>query len=448
MQKVQEPSVRKTLTVATSTSRIPWQPLVGLVALIVVMSMVVVSGQELKHVPPAAPTFVVLHSFAGPPTDGAFPYAGLIWGAAGNLYGTTVNGGTCGFSGHGAVFKLSPSGTETLLHSFTGGAAGDNPYAGLIQDAAGNLYGTTYGGGSSACDQGCGTVFRVSPSGAKVVLHGFTGTDGNHPFAGLIQDAAGNLYGTTAVGGAHGWGVVFKLTPSDSSYESKVRHSFTGGADGGFPAAGLIQDAAGNLYGTTVEGGADGACSFFNRTCGVVFKVSPSGTETVLYRFTGADGGVPFAGLIQDKAGNLYGTTFAGGANGSCTPAYGLGCGVVFKLSPSGAETVLYRFTGAADGANPYAGLVRDAAGNLYGTTVYDGASGKGVVFELIRCSSAPSGYDFKVLHAFTGEADGGYPYAGLIQDAAGNLYGTTLAGGTDGGICPMGCGVVFKLAP
>jgi uncharacterized repeat protein (TIGR03803 family) len=282
----------------------------------------------------------------------------LIWGAAGNLYGTTVNGGTCGFSGHGAVFKLSPSGTETLLHSFTGGAAGDNPYAGLIQDAAGNLYGTTYGGGSSACDQGCGTVFRVSPSGAKVVLHGFTGTDGNHPFAGLIQDAAGNLYGTTAVGGAHGWGVVFKLTPSDSSYESKVLHSFTGGADGGFPAAGLIQDAAGNLYGTTVEGGADGACSFFNRTCGVVFKVSPSGTETVLYSFTeGAGGANPYAGLTRDAAGNLYGTTYDGGAkSGACEQPT---CGVVFRLSPTGTETVLHTFTGGTDGGTPYAGLIQ-----------------------------------------------------------------------------------------
>jgi uncharacterized repeat protein (TIGR03803 family) len=214
MNKAQEPTVRKTLTVATSTSRIPWRPLIGLVAAIVVMSVVVLSGQELKHVPPAAPTFIVLHSFDGRP-DGSQPYAGLTRDAAGNLYGTTAYGGA---HGPGVVFELSPTGTEAVLYSFTGGADGANPTAALVRDSAGNLYGTTFfGGGSSACqffDGSCGVVFKLSPTGTETVLHSFTGgADGATPLAGLIQDAAGNLYGTTYGGGAHGAGVVFRLSP-------------------------------------------------------------------------------------------------------------------------------------------------------------------------------------------------------------------------------------------
>jgi uncharacterized repeat protein (TIGR03803 family) len=212
MKTVQEPTVRKTLIVATS--RIRWQLLIGLVAAIAVMSIVVLSGQELKHVPPAAPSFVVLHTFAGAPSDGANPeFGGLIPDATGNLYGTTAYGGA---SSGGVVFELSPTGTETVLYSFTGGADGANPYGGLVLDAAGNLYGTTVGGGTpSACTQPtCGVVFKLGASRTETVLHTFTGAaDGGLPLAGLVQDKAGNLYGTTYFGGASGNGVVFRLTP-------------------------------------------------------------------------------------------------------------------------------------------------------------------------------------------------------------------------------------------
>jgi uncharacterized repeat protein (TIGR03803 family) len=435
------------------TSRIAWQPLIGLVAAIVVMSAVVLSGEELKHVPPAAPSFVVLYSFnPNNGTDGADPN-GVIRDSAGNLYGTTFEGGS-GICTHGTfiigcgtAFKLSPMGTETVLSSFSG--PGEQPAAGLIQDAVGNLYGTTEFGGfqSDSCLQfsstsgGCGVVFKLSPGGTETVLHQFTGgADGGNPLAGLMRDAAGNLYGTTVVGGTGpfncaagngGCGVVFKLSPAGAE---TVLHSFTDGEDGGNPQAGLIQDAAGNLYGTTYGGGSG---------YGVVFKVSSCGSGfKVLYSFTGgADGANPAAGLIRDAPGNLYGTTAQGGHQSSaCTFGNGT-CGVVFKLSPTGTETVLHSFTGGADGGNPVAGLVRDAAGNLYGTTQYGGVAcfGNttcGVVFKL-----SPSGAE-TVLHTFTGGADGGNPTAGLIQDPAGNLYGTASVGGSGGG------GVVFRLTP
>jgi uncharacterized repeat protein (TIGR03803 family) len=436
MKKVQEPTVTKTLTVATS--RIRWRLLIGLVAAIVVMSVVVLSGQELKHVPPAAPSFVVLKEFytCSPdcPPDGAYPYGGLTRDAAGNLYGTTAGGG---FFGNGVVFGLSPGGGgEFLLYEFLGGN-GSGPYAGLISDAAGNLYGTTVGGGAS----GNGVVFKLSPPESETVLYSFTGAaDGRNPYAGLIRDAAGNLYGTTFYGGTensacrNGCGVVFKVSPSESE---TVLHSFTGGTDGTNPQAGLTRDAAGNLYGTTVGGGAFGA--------GVVFELircdsAPTGYDfKVLYSFTGgADGGNPYAGLIRDAAGNLYGTTAGGG----------VGSGTVFKLIPcdSGYELkVLHSFTGA-DGATPVAGLIRDAAGNLYGTTLHGGTEdsaceyGCGVVFKL-----SPAGTE-TVLHSFT-LADGANPYAGLIQDAAGNLYGTAAYGGISVNDVSS-AGVVFRLAP
>jgi uncharacterized repeat protein (TIGR03803 family) len=363
----------------------------------------------------------------------------LIQDPAGNLYGTTHFGGatsTCNPpDGCGVVFRLSPAGTETILHSFTGGADGAAPVAGLIRDAAGNLYGTTALGGAS----GEGVVFKLSPSGTETVLHSFTGPDGAHPGASLLRDAAGNLYGTTSVGGAHGNGVVFKLSPSGTE---TVLYSFTGGANGAFPEAALVRDAAGNLYGTTLNGGGRSfVCD--HDSCGVVFKVSPTGTETVLHSFTGSsDGGNPYAGLVQDAAGNLYGTAVVGGDHGY---------GVVFELirSDSGYEfKVLHSFDGVLDGANPYAGLVRDAEGNLYGTDFVRGAFLRGVVFKLIRCDPEPSGYEFKVLHSFTGGADGAHPRAGLVQDAAGNLYGTTSYGGAVCAVNTIGCGVVFKLTP
>ncbi len=360
------------------------------------------------------PTEQVLHSFTGG-TDGAYPEAGLVRDAAGNLYGTTAHGGAYGY---GTVFRVSASGTETVLHSFTyNGTDGVDPEAGLVRDTAGNLYGTTAQGGAYTY----GTVFEVSASGTETVLHSFTGgADGASPYAGLVRDAAGNLYGTTVSGGAYNYGTVFEVSASGTE---TVLHSFTGGTDGRNPGAGLVRDAAGNLYGTTAYGG-----SYSN---GTVFEVSASGTETVLHSFTGGtDGAYPGEGgpgLVRDAAGNLYGTTGEGGA---------YNYGTVFEVSASGAETVLYSFTGGAYGEYPAAGLVRDAAGNLYGTTVDSGIGAFGTVFEV-----SASGTE-TVLHSFTGGTDGASPRAGLVRDAAGNLYGTTVDGGA------YTYGTVFEVTP
>jgi uncharacterized repeat protein (TIGR03803 family) len=265
---------------------------------------------------------------------------------------------------NGTVFKLDTTGRETVLHSFTGTPDGAIPRAALVRDAAGNLYGTTVFGGASI---GYGTVFKLDTTGKETVLHSFTATDGSGPVAALVRDAAGNLYGTTAYGGASLSGTVFKL---DTSGTETVLHSFTGRADGAIPYAALVRDHAGNLYGNTAYGGASGY--------GTVFKLDTTGRETVLHSFTGAsDGASPFDALVRDPAGNLYGTATFGG-----DPFCSSGCGTVFKLDTTGKETVLHSFTGRADGAIP-AGLVRDPAGNLYGTTYYGGAFGYGVVFKL-----------------------------------------------------------------
>jgi uncharacterized repeat protein (TIGR03803 family) len=302
-------------------------------------------------------------------------------------------------------------------------------------DSAGNLYGTTSAGGTS----NSGVVFKADKTG-ETVLHTFTGSpgDGAFPYGGLIEDSAGNLYGTTSAGGTANSGIVFKL---DTTGKETVLYNFTGGADGAFPYGGLIGDSAG-IYGTTSAGGITaGAC--FPSGCGVVFKLDTAGKESVLYSFTGGptDGAYPYAGLIRDSAGNFYGTTYSGGA-GVCG-----GCGVVFKLDTTGTETVLYSFMGyPTDGAFPYAGLVRDSAGSLFGTTTYGGGSDNGVVFELDTTGKET------VLHTFTGGPDGAAPRARLIPDSAGYLYGTTYSGGVTGQACGGealdSCGVLFKLKP
>jgi uncharacterized repeat protein (TIGR03803 family) len=281
-------------------------------------------------------------------------------------------------------------------------------------------------------------VFKVDTSGRETVLYTFTGLyDGAFPYAGLIMDAGGSLYGTTSSGGFPPYtGLVFKL---DKSGHETVLYYFLNRGDGDYPLAGVIMDANGNLYGTTYYGGASGA--------GTVFKLDTTGTETVLYSFTGgADGSNPVAGVIMDTEGNLYGTTEFGGTSPNCGS---LGCGVVFKLDTNNnKETVLHTFgNGKGEGANPTAGLVLDAKGNLYGTTEYGGggSNGAGMVFKLDTANKETK------LEVFTGGKDGGFPYAGLIRDKAGNLYGTGQFGGnlTD---CTNnisnGCGVVFKIVP
>ncbi len=349
---------------------------------------------------------VVVHNFASPP-HGLNPYENVIRDSAGNFYGTTAFGGTYGL---GVVFRIDSSGHETVLHSFAGGTDGAYPNS-LTPDAAGNLYGTTSGGGASSA----GTVFEIARAGQESILYTFTGgTDGGSPQANVVLDSSGNLYGTTSSGGTFAAGVVFKL---DAAGHEKVLYTFTGGNDGSYPAA-VMRDSSGNLCGVTQYGGAAGA--------GVVFEVETTGSQTVLYTFTGGtDGGYPFGELIRDSAGNLYGTAQYGGASGA---------GVVFKVDPSDNETVLYSFSGGNDGAIPIAGLVRDSAGNFYGTTFSGGTGQVGVVFEL-----SPSGSETVLLNFARGD-NGHYPFAGVIRDSTGNLYGTTLWGGNGE------AGVVYEL--
>jgi uncharacterized repeat protein (TIGR03803 family) len=377
-------------------------------------------------------------------SDGVYPEAGLITDSAGNLYGTTYQGGS--IYGDGTVFELASDGTETLLHSFTGSPNdGAEPTASLIRDSAGNLYGTTEAGGIENCYNplGCGTVFKVAPDGAETVLYVFSGkSDGGSPEGSLIRDKKGNLYGTTSQGGAADVGTIFEVTPKGAE---TVLHSFTGGSDGSSPEGTLIRDKKGNLYGTTSQGGDDNECG--GGGCGVVFKLASDGTETVLHAFTGTngDGATPYAGLIRDKNGDFYGTTIWGGAG---TPSYG----TVFKVTPEGVETVLHTFNGSpSDGANPQAGVILKN-GNLYGTTTHGGVLGGtcpitlgcGAVFKLTSKGQESLLYAFCPAASCT---DGAEPEGGLILDKKGNLYGTTVSGGNGVGCYDeIGCGVVFLL--
>ncbi len=466
----------------------------------------------------------VLYTFTGG-TDGGNPTAGVVMDPAGNLYGTAYQGGIAGAgvnkAGAGVVFKIDTTGRYTVLYSFTGGADGSGPFAGVILDAAGNLYGTTYNGGAQST---CGVVYKVSPSGQETILHSFTGSppDGCDPYAGVTMDAAGNLYGTTYNGGGHAAGVAYKLSPSG---QETVLFTFDYGKTGDFPSSGVILDAAGNIYGAggTVVYKLDaagnftmlaefygaGALSGLTRDTagnlyittdaypqrqwpnGAVFKLDTSGKLSLLYQFKGAvvllGIGTPVggslgqnAGVILDAAGNLYGSTSSAGTAGIvyeieasgkvktlynfqpagggsepssyltldaagslyATTAFGGGhgnAGVVYKLSPAGHETVLYTFKGGStDGANPGYNVVLNQAGNLYGVTTHGGAANQGVVYKV-----TPSGQE-TILHSFTGRADGGSP-TGLAIDSAGNLYGATAFGGA-GSQTGFQEGVVFKL--
>ncbi|HSZ03474.1 MAG TPA: choice-of-anchor tandem repeat GloVer-containing protein [Terriglobales bacterium] len=384
---------------------------------------------------PHQPVYTVLHRFSG--GDGANPAASLIQDPSGNLYGTTQYGGSFNY---GTVFKLEPSGKETVLHSFDG-ADGMWPTAALIRDAAGALYGTTFDGGTregGGCVHGCGTVFKINSVGKFTVLYAFTGgADGGNPATNLILDSAANLYGTTYGGGnfcsllVDGCGVVFKLNQHG---EETVLYSFTETPDGGQPSGGLVRDEAGNLYGTTQFQGATG---YF----GTVFELDSAGVETILYNFTdGTDGAGPQGTLVRDADGNLYGETQSGGdlSVQNCVSGLWKGCGVLFKLAPSGEETILYTFTDGSDGRGPLGGLLRDRARNLYGVT---GSCCGGLLFKLSVNGK------LHVLHTF--EAPTGIlPFAGVIMDSAGNLYGTAWEGGNSGCLAIQGCGVVFKLTP
>ncbi len=374
-------------------------------------------------------TETVLYSF-GSWADGSQPHADLIQGTDGNFYGTTLTGGT---NGTGTVFKITPAGVETVLHSFGGGTDGNGSSGGipgLIQGTDGNFYGTTNRGGTNDT----GTVFKITSAGVEAVLHSFgpygSGADGISPEASLIQGADGNFYGTTSYGGTYNLGTVFKITPTGVE---TVLYSFGGGTDGANPYAGLIQGTDGNIYGTTSFGGTN------NR--GTVFKITSAGVEAVLYSFgaSSTDGAYPQAALIQGTDGDFYGTTAYGGTN------Y---WGTVFKITPAGVETVLYSFFGSGTyGMQPRAGLVQGTDGNFYGTTEcggtyvgsyngYGSCARGGTVFKI-----TPAGVE-TVLHSFGGGTDGSVLWSGLIQGTDGNIYGTTSFGGTNNR------GTVFKITP
>ena len=315
--------------------------------------------------------------------DYSDPTAGLVADGKGHLYGTTDYAGDEGacdyyYPGCGTVFSITESGRDHALYDFEGGSDGGEPLGRLLLDAKGDLYGTTYYGGGTGCSYyGCGTVFRVAPDGTETVLYSFSLQQGGfHPAAGVISDRKGNLYGTTISGGKYNNGVVYRLSPKG---KETVLHSFKAGRDGSEPVAALIFDSAGDLYGTTEIGGGKG-CGGLG--CGTVFRLAPDGTETVLYAFKGGkDGSAPMAELIEDGAGNLYGTTETGGQSRLCQG--GPGCGTVFRIASDGTETVLARLNPGV-GTKPYAGLVMDASGNLYGAASSGGGfDNSGSIFEV-----------------------------------------------------------------
>jgi uncharacterized repeat protein (TIGR03803 family) len=308
--------------------------------------------------------------------DGCIPRAALTLDAAGNLYGTTSHCGSAAQAGN--VFKLDPAGNETILHTFTGGADGAVPLSSLLRDQSGNLYGTTTTGGDTSCSyfgiKGCGTIFRISSTGKFGLLHTFTGTDGSDPIAGLIEDSAGNFYGTANSGGATGWGTVYKM---DKTGHFTVLYSFLPDSnpnDGTFPASTLVRDSAGNLYGTTQDGGNVNDCNGFG--CGTVFKLDAAGNETVMYMFNGYSDGATPTSLVMDSSGILYGE--ADGANGFYYDS-------VFKVDALGNFSVLHHFGGNGDGVGPCCSLVLDRQGNLYGTTELGGYANNGVIFKISK---------------------------------------------------------------
>jgi uncharacterized repeat protein (TIGR03803 family) len=363
-----------------------------------------------------AQTFSIIHNFAW--NDGANPLAGLAIDSNETLYGTTSAGGS---SGYGVVFAMNLAGSEKVLYNFTGGADGASPQSSLILDSLGNLYGSTYSGGT----YGAGTVFEVTKGGKEKVLYSFTGgTDGASPIAGLAMDSTDNLYGTTFGGGAYGGGTVFEVTKGG---KEKVLYSFGQGADGADPVAGVTLGTKGTIFGTTSTGGTYGY--------GIIFQLSPSSSgwrETVLHTFEmESDGGTPYAGLVFDQSGNLYGGATSGGDGGG---------GTIFELTPSGAGwnfTVLYGLVGW-DVSGPFRNLMVDSSGTIYGTTHCDGTGQAGTAYELTQSGSS---WTYNSLYVFS-PVDGYYVYSNLVFDKRGNLYGTASVGAGNN------YGAVFKVTP
>ena len=367
--------------------------------------------------------------------EGEYADTDLETDSAGNIYGTTVLGGDFG---GGTVFQLSPTPTgwmQTVLYSFTGGADGGEPYKGVTIDGKGNLYGTAVTGGSGSCEGGCGVLYKLTNSGGKwtqTVLHAFSGGyDGSGPGARVTVDPSGNIYGMTPTGGAYGLGTIYKIRQDNGASDLQVIHAFTGGADGASGSAGRMILRHGHIYGAATTGGTYGS--------GVVFELRPRGRGAwdfrTIYSFRGQpDGSFPYGALLFDRLGNIYGTTYYGGANG---------IGSVYQLSPRTIgewnESVLYSFQGGSDGNSPISNLVDDGVGNLYGTTS-EGGSGSGTIFKL-----SPTGagqWIETVVHAFEGPPDGAFAYNGMVVDLFGNFYGATVHGGENDD------GAVYKFTP
>jgi uncharacterized repeat protein (TIGR03803 family) len=376
-------------------------------------------------------------------TDGAEPEAAWVQATDGNLYGTTASGGPNNHGVGGTVFKLTPNGTLKTLYDFcaqTNCADGAFPGAGLVLGADQNLYGvTTYGGGTTQCNLGCGTVFKITPGGILTTLHTFEGADGETPSGPLVQGADGNFYGTTQYGGVatrctsvtDGCGTIFRITPAGVL---TTLHSFNGSSDGYFPMGSLVQAPDLNFYGVTVQGGSGTSCL---GTCGTVFKITPGGSLTTLHSFDYTDGGLPSAGLVMGGDGNFYGTAIYGGTSTACS----LGCGTVFGMTRTGTVTTLHSFD-LSDGAYPNSSLIQGTDGNFYGATSAGGSSaacpgsqGDGGCGTLFRMTPAGA---LTTLHNFN--FTDGWGADGLFQSTNGVFYGMTYAGGT------VDFGTIFSL--
>jgi uncharacterized repeat protein (TIGR03803 family) len=404
-------------------------------ALTLALVAVVVSGLSA-----AAQTYSVLHSFTAG-SDGANPMSALTVGPGGVVYGTAAAGGTYR---SGTVFQLKLVNSTWIfspLYEFTGGNDGSKPIGGVVFGRNGALYGTTQLGGAA----GDGVVYALRPPSTfcrstscpwnETILHTFTGIpDGINPWTeNLVLDPSGNIYGTTGNGGTYDNGTAFELSPSGGGYTETILHSFGSGTDGRYPFGGVVLDPAGNVYGTTIGGGAGRACS---TGCGTVFQLTPSNgswLEKIVYNFDVLHGYYPNSDLIRDASGNLYGTAIASLIYND---------GVVFKLAPTADGffyTVIHQFTTDCE---PYGAPVMDSAGNFFGTCLY-GGNGGGWVYELTNCSQSCTVID---LHDFTYNGrDGASPWGGPTLDADGNLYGTTQSGGPQN--CNGGCGVVWEIA-
>jgi uncharacterized repeat protein (TIGR03803 family) len=400
----------------------------SVVLTLAVLMMPAVLATQTAH----AQTYSVLYSFKGG-TDGANPYGSpLLRDSNGNLWGTTPYGGAYG---NGTVFKVNKNGKEIFLYSFKGAPDGAYPVSPLVQDSSGNFYGSTYYGGTGTClnanTSGCGTIFKLSAKSGggwnETVLYSLVNapTDGQYPVGGLIRDKSGNWCGTSQMGGSANKGTVFKL---DTGGMETLFYSFLGSPDTYSPW-GLLIDSLGHLYGIAA-GGA--------HNLGAIYMLDTTSKEKLLYSFRGTGlGRYPNPGLVRHANGDIFGTT----QNGSHRVL-----GTMFKINKTGHMTVVHGFVGGKDGEYPVGGLVQDKAGNFYGTTFGGGDSTCicGVVFKVDTTGKET------IVHAFTDGTDGGYPQAGLFSDKTGNLYGTTEFGGNDN--CNLGfsggCGTVFKLTP